>query len=45
MNIIDMLNKSKGDVAYSIIDIDKPADDALINDLASIKGVLNVRAI
>ena len=45
MNIIDMLNKSKGDVAYTIIDIDKPADDALISDLNSIEGILSVRAI
>lgn len=45
MNIIDLLNKSKGEVAYSIIDIDKPADDDLINELQRIKGVLNVRAI
>lgn len=45
MNIIDMLNKSRGEVAYSIIDIDKPADDVLIEELKSIKGVLNVRAI
>lgn len=45
MNIIDMLNKSKGDVAYTIIDIDKPADDGLINDLKKIKGILSVRAI
>ncbi len=45
MNIIDMLNKSKGDIAYTIIDIDKPADGNLISDLKNIKGVLNVRAI
>ena len=45
MNIIDMLNKSKGNVAYSIIDIDKPADDELVNELLSIDGVLKVRAI
>jgi len=45
MNIIDMLNKSRGDVAYTIIDIDKPADDDLINDLTKIEGVLSVRAI
>ncbi len=45
LNIIDMLNKSKGDVAYTIIDIDKPADDSLIKDLESIEGVLSVRAI
>ena len=45
MNIIDMLNKSKGDIAYTIIDIDKPAGDDLISDLSKIDGVLNVRAI
>ena len=45
MNIIDMLNKSRGNIAYTIIDMDKPADDGLIADLNSIDGVLNVRAI
>ncbi|MFK5913789.1 MAG: phosphoglycerate dehydrogenase [Woeseiaceae bacterium] len=45
MNIIDMLNKSRNDVAYTIIDIDKPADDGLISDLESIEGILSVRAI
>lgn len=45
MNIIDMLNKSKGNVAYTIIDIDKPAGDDLIADLKNIEGVLSVRAI
>lgn len=44
-NIIDMLNKSKGNIAYTIIDIDKPADDGLIAELSKIDGVLNVRAI
>lgn len=45
MNIIDMLNKSKGDIAYTIIDIDQPVDDSLISNLQNIKGVLKVRAI
>jgi len=45
MNIIDMLNKSKGDVAYTIIDIDKLSDDGLIDDLNKIEGILSVRAI
>jgi len=45
MNIIDMLNKSKGNVAYTIIDIDKPADDDLISELNKIEGILSVRAI
>ncbi|MEJ2143034.1 MAG: phosphoglycerate dehydrogenase [Gammaproteobacteria bacterium] len=45
INIIDMLNKSKGNVAYSIIDIDKPADEELVSELTAINGILNVRAI
>ena len=45
LNIIDMLNKSRGDVAYTIIDIDKPSEDGLITDLNNIEGVLSVRAI
>lgn len=45
LNIIDMLNKSKDNVAYTIIDIDKPAEDDLITDLTNIEGVLSVRAI
>ena len=45
LNIIDMLNKSKGDVAYSIIDIDKPVDENLLTEMKNIKGVLSVRSI
>ena len=45
MNIIDMLNKSKDNIAYTIIDIDKPATDDLIVDLNNIEGILSVRAI
>jgi D-3-phosphoglycerate dehydrogenase len=45
LNIIDMLNKSKGQLAYTIIDIDQPVDDVLITEIKNIKGVLKVRAI
>ena len=45
LNIIDMLNKSRGDLAYTLIDIDEPVDDALINDLSAIEGVLSARII
>ncbi len=45
LNIIDMLNKSRGNVAYTIIDIDKPVSDDLVSELNKINGVLNVRAI
>ena len=44
-NIIDMLNKSKGNVAYTIIDIDKQPSDDLIAEIKNIDGVLKVRAL
>ncbi len=45
LNIIDMLNKSRGDLAYTLIDIDKPVEDALLNELSAIEGVLSVRMV
>ncbi len=45
LNIIDMINKSRGDLAYTLIDIDKPVEDALLNELSAIEGVLSARMI
>ena len=45
LNIIDMLNKSRGDLAYTVIDIDKPVKQNLLDEIASIEGVLAVRAL
>jgi D-3-phosphoglycerate dehydrogenase / 2-oxoglutarate reductase len=45
INIADMLNKSKGDWAYNIIDIDGDIDEATITQLKNIKEVVMVRAI
>ena len=45
LNIIDMINKSRGDLAYTLIDIDKEADDSLIKELSAIEGVLSVRMV
>ncbi len=45
LNIIDMLNKSRGDIAYTIIDIDKPAEQSLVDELSEIEGVLAVRVL
>ncbi len=45
INVIDMLNKSRDDVAYNLIDIcSEPAASAL-EQVASLEGVLNVRLI
>ncbi len=43
LNIHNMVNKSKGDMAYTLVDVDSPVKDAVLQKLASITGVLNVR--
>jgi D-3-phosphoglycerate dehydrogenase len=45
LNIIDMLNKSRGDVAYTVVDVDQEIPQSLIDEIAGIEGVLAVRAI
>lgn len=45
MNIVDMLNKSRGDLAYTVIDVNKAPDAALLQNIQKISGVLAVRAI
>ncbi|MCP4714235.1 MAG: phosphoglycerate dehydrogenase [Deltaproteobacteria bacterium] len=45
INIAEMLNKSKGEYAYTIIDIDGSADDALVGKLKAVEGVIMVRVI
>ena len=43
LNIEDLLNKSIGTLAYTIVDVNEPVTDELVNALASIEGVLRVR--
>ncbi len=45
INITDMMNKSKGEVAYTMLDLEKPAEKAMIEKLQSIKGVFRVRVV
>ena len=45
LNIVDMINKSKGDLAYTLADVEPAVPEALVKDIASIKGVLSVRVI
>ncbi len=45
LNITDMLNKSKGNIAYNIIDIDGDMSDNLIKKVGSIEGVLAIRML
>ena len=43
LNIHNMLNKSRGEMAYTLVDVDSAVPDALIAELAAIQGVLAVR--
>jgi len=45
LNIIDMLNKSRGEVAVTLIDVDKVPDAEVRERIASIVGVLSVRCL
>ena len=45
VNISDMLNRSKGSYAATMLDLDSPVSDAVITHLESIDGVLRVRRI
>ncbi|HSG91115.1 MAG TPA: phosphoglycerate dehydrogenase [Pseudomonadales bacterium] len=44
LNIIDMLNKSRDEIAYNLIDIEAPPTAALMAQLCAIEGVVNVRS-
>ena len=45
LNIHNMVNKSRGEMAYTLVDVDSPVGEATIRSIASIGGVLAVRAI
>jgi len=45
INICDMLNKSKGELAYTLIDLDKNMGLNTIEELENIDGVITVRVI
>jgi D-3-phosphoglycerate dehydrogenase len=40
-----MLNKSKGDYAYTMLDLDGKAPESLVERIAGIQGVIRVRVI
>ncbi|MCG7930440.1 MAG: phosphoglycerate dehydrogenase [Candidatus Thiodiazotropha lotti] len=45
LNILDMLNKSRDDVAVTLLDVDQKPSEQLIETLSSIDGVLSVRSL
>ena len=45
LNIADLLNKSKGEVAYTLVDIDGKVPAGLVAKIGSIQGVLSARVV
>jgi D-3-phosphoglycerate dehydrogenase len=45
LNIHNMVNKSRGDMAYTLVDIDSPVADAVLAEIGAIQGVLGVRSL
>ena len=43
VNVIDMINKSREDVAYNLIDIEQPPTPRMIERIEAIDSVINVR--
>ena len=45
VNISDMLNRSRGEYAYTMLDLDSPVTAEFVADLQKIDGVIRVRVI
>lgn len=45
LNVVDMVNKSRGDIAYNIIDIEGDLDQSIEAAISGVEGVVRVRVI
>ncbi len=45
LNIVDMLNKSRGELAYTLADVEGTIPPKVLEELAAIDGVMSVRAL
>jgi D-3-phosphoglycerate dehydrogenase len=45
LNIVDMLNKSRDNIAVTLLDIDREPPKSVVDELAAIEGVLSVRCL
>jgi len=45
LNIIDMLNKSRGEIAYTLADVEGPIPEPVMQQLAAIEGVITARSL
>ena len=45
INIADMINQSRGDISYTLVDLDSPASAETLKRIAAISGILSVRVL
>ena len=45
LNINDMINQSRGDIAYTIVDVDSPITSAVVDELSGIEGVMRAKVL
>jgi D-3-phosphoglycerate dehydrogenase / 2-oxoglutarate reductase len=45
LNIADLLNKSRGDVAYTLVDVDGEVPEAVLDRIRGIGGILRARVL
>lgn len=45
LNILSLVNKSRDDIAYTLIDVHSEIDDPILNEIKHIEGVIQVRKL
>lgn len=45
LNVIDMVNKSREDIAYNIVDVEAEPTEELLDEIRNVEGIIVVRAI
>jgi D-3-phosphoglycerate dehydrogenase len=45
LNVVDMVNKSRGDIAYNIIDVEGELDEGIAEAIGAVEGVVRIRII
>ena len=45
MNVIDMVNKSRDDIAYNIVDVETEPTAELLEEIRNVNGIVVVRSL
>ena len=44
-NVVDLVNQSRNEIAYNIMDLDQPVTDELLDVISNLEGVIRVRRV